>query len=176
MANSDILHFNGPDVLESKVVNDEVGPSATADMEGNIEYPDSFHRVLISIGLSLSVLLVALDNAILATAIPTITTHFDSLQDVGWYGSAFLISLCALQPISGKIFQYFSLKWTYLAFLFVFELGSLLCGVSTSSNMLIVGRAVAGLGAAGIFSGALTIIANTVPLETRPGIFLITDV
>src|SRR5277367_735422 len=103
------------------------------------------------------------DQAILATAIPTITTAFNSIPDVGWYGSAFLITICALQPISGKLYQHFSLKWTYLSFLTLFELGSLICGVSQSSTMLIVGRAVAGMGAAGLFSGALNIISHSIP-------------
>lgn len=57
----------------------------------------------------------------------------------------------------------------FLAFLVLFELGSLLCGVSGSSKMLIVGRAVAGMGGAGIVNGALTIIANSVPLVRRSG-------
>lgn len=50
----------------------------------------------------------------------------------------------------------------------VFELGSLVCGVAPTSNALIVGRAIAGLGCAGIFSGALIIIAYSVPLQRRP--------
>lgn len=54
-----------------------------------------------------------------------------------------------------------------MVFFGIFELGSLLCGVATSSKMLIVGRAVAGLGTAGVFSGGLTIIAGTVAPEKR---------
>jgi len=75
---------------------------------------------------------------------------------------------CALQPISGKLFQYFSLKWTYLVYVFIFEFGSLLCATSVSSVMLIVGRAVAGAGSAGLFSGGLVILANCVALRQRP--------
>ena len=56
-----------------------------------------------------------------------------------------------------------------MAFMAIFELGSLLCGVATSSKMLIVGRAVAGLGGSGIQNGALTIISACVPLEKRAG-------
>lgn len=55
-----------------------------------------------------------------------------------------------------------------MAALFIFELGSLICGVAPNSVALIIGRAVAGVGAAGIFSGAILIIANTVPLQQRP--------
>jgi MFS family permease len=51
---------------------------------------------------------------------------------------------------------------------FIFEIGSLLCGVSPNSTALIIGRAIAGIGGAGIFSGAILIISKTVPLHQRP--------
>lgn len=60
-------------------------------------------------------------------------------------------------------------QWTFLVFFGIFELGSLLCGTAVSSAMLIVGRVVAGFGAAGIIIGAITIISSCVPLERRPG-------
>ena len=74
----------------------------------------------------------------------------------------------ALQPLTGKFYTYFSSKWTFLTFFGVFELGSLLCGVATSSKMLIVGRAVAGMGSSGILNGALNILAGAVPIQKRP--------
>lgn len=57
-----------------------------------------------------------------------------------------------------------------MAFFTVFELGSLICGLATSSTMLIVGRAIAGMGSAGIQNGAFTIIAGAVPMERRPAL------
>jgi len=60
-----------------------------------------------------------------------------------------------------------------MTFLGIFELGSLLCGVAQSSTMFIVGRAVAGMGGAGIVNGGLTIISACVPLQKRPGIYSI---
>jgi MFS family permease len=75
---------------------------------------------------------------------------------------------CAFQPMTGRIFQFFSLKWAYMAFLFVFEVGSLICALSPSSVVLIIGRAVAGIGASGLFPGALIIIANISPPSERP--------
>jgi MFS family permease len=59
-------------------------------------------------------------------------------------------------------------QWTFLAFFLIFELGSVLCAAANSSNMLIVGRAVAGFGAAGIMNGSFTIVAACAPLEQRP--------
>ena len=86
----------------------------------------------------------------------------------GWYGSSYLLTTCAFQLLFGKFYSFFSIKWVFLFALFVFELGSLVCGVAPNSTALIVGRAVAGLGSAGLFSGALLIVAYTVPLQQRP--------
>ena len=92
---------------------------------------------------------------------------------------------CAVQPLTGKMYTQFNSKvgqprilvrdqadiqkYTFLSFIGVFELGSVLCGAAVSSNMLIVGRAVAGLGASGLMAGALTILAAAVPIHKRPG-------
>lgn len=74
-----------------------------------------------------------------------------------------------MQPLSGKFYQYFSLKWTYISFIATFEAGSLICALAVNSKMLIIGRAVAGSGAAGLFSGALIILSHSIPLRQRPG-------
>lgn len=66
------------------------------------------------------------------------------------------------------MYQNFSLKWVFVFVVSTFELGSLICGVAPSSTVFIVGRAIAGLGAGGIFAGALTIIAYSIPLRKRP--------
>lgn len=61
-------------------------------------------------------------------------------------------------------------KYTFIFFLGIFELGSALCGAAQSSKMLIIGRAVAGMGSSGLANGAMTIIANAAPLHKRPAI------
>ena len=103
-----------------------------------------------------------------AQAIPHITSEFHSLDDVAWYGSAYTIASASLQPLTGKFYSNFQQKWTFLSFFGVFELGSLICGVATSSKMLIVGRAVAGMGSSGMVNGALNIIASSLPMHRRP--------
>lgn len=90
------------------------------------------------------------------------------MEDVGWYGAAYLLTTCTVQLIFGKLYTFYSLKWTFLFAVSLFELGSLVCGVTPNSLGLILGRAVAGLGAAGIFSGAILIIGRSVPLRQRP--------
>ncbi len=123
---------------------------------------------LLTLGLVLSTFVFALDNTIIATAIPKITTVFNSLDDVGWYGSSYLLTTTSLQPSFGKVYTYFNVKWTYMLALLIFEFGSVLCGAAVNSTMLIVGRAVAGCGAAALFSGGMTIIGYSVPLRKRP--------
>lgn len=66
------------------------------------------------------------------------------------------------------MYTFFSIKYVYLIAIVIFEVGSAVCGAAPTSNALIVGRAIAGIGSAGIFSGALVIIAYTVPLVKRP--------
>ncbi|KKK15331.1 hypothetical protein P175DRAFT_0480132 [Aspergillus ochraceoroseus IBT 24754] len=135
------------------------------------EYPPFSKVIVIILGLYLAVFLVALDQTIIGVAIPKITNQFKSLDDIAWYGSAYFLTSTALQPSYGRIYKIFSVKWAFLFAVFVFELGSLICAVAPSSTALIVGRAVAGIGVAGIFSGAMVIIAMCVPLAKRPAVF-----
>ncbi|KIY01331.1 uncharacterized protein Z520_02883 [Fonsecaea multimorphosa CBS 102226] len=118
-------------------------------------------------GLGLAIYLFALDVAVISTAIPAITVQFNATTAIGWYGAAYPLCLCSLQPLSGKLYANFSLKWTFFVFVGIFLLGSLLCGAAASSNMFILGRAVAGTGGAGIFSGCLSILAIVTPLSKR---------
>ncbi|KKK15676.1 hypothetical protein P175DRAFT_0498759 [Aspergillus ochraceoroseus IBT 24754] len=119
-------------------------------------------------GVTLVIFLMLLDTSIVSTAIPRITNEFHSLQDVAWYGSAYTLASCALQPLTGKFYTHFTTKWVFLGFFGVFELGSLICGLANSSKMLIVGRAVAGMGTSGMVNGAMTIIAGALPMHRRP--------
>ncbi|EOO00201.1 putative major facilitator superfamily transporter protein [Phaeoacremonium minimum UCRPA7] len=133
-----------------------------------MDYPTGVRLTFIIVALVLSIFLVSLDMTIVATAIPRITDEFGGLDDVAWYGSAFFMTLGGFQSAWGKAYKYFPLKITFLLSIFVFELGSLICGVAPNSTALIVGRAIAGLGAAGIGSGAYTIIAFAAEPKKRP--------
>ena len=134
----------------------------------DFEYVNGFQLAIVITAVTMVAFLMLLDTSIIATAIPRITSDFHSLPDVGWYGNADLVASCALQPTAGKLYSYFHSKRVFLAFLGIFELGSLLCGVASSSRMLIVGRAVAGMGGSGLVNGALTIISACLPIAKRP--------
>jgi MFS family permease len=81
---------------------------------------------------------------------------------------AYLLTTASFQLLFGKLYSYLNLKWVYISAVAIFELGSLICGVAPNSTALIVGRAIAGIGGAGLFSGSLLILAHSLPLEKRP--------
>ena len=110
----------------------------------------------------------SLDQNIISTAIPRITDEFDSLNDVGWYGSAYLLTMCSFQLLMGKVYKFYPAKPLFIAGCVLFEVGSVVCGAAPSSNAFIVGRAIAGLGASGLFSGLMVIMFHVIPLQQRP--------
>ncbi|GIJ91429.1 hypothetical protein Asppvi_010394 [Aspergillus pseudoviridinutans] len=132
------------------------------------DYPTGFRLLFVVVALILAIFLTSLDFTIIATAIPRITDDFHSLSDVAWYGSAFFLVTAGFQTAWGKAYGFFSLKITFLLALFLFEIGSLICGVAPSSVALIVGRAIAGLGAAGLNTGSFTLVAFCAPPKKRP--------
>ncbi|KAM3064652.1 hypothetical protein ACMFMG_011965 [Clarireedia jacksonii] len=151
--------------------NPPAPPAPPAPAPAPAETYSSRQTFIINIASCLAVLCVALDNTIIATAIPRITDEFHALDDVGWYGSSYLLTTSAFQLLFGKFYSQFSVKWVFLTALALFELGSLICGVAPNSMSLIVGRAIAGLGSAGIFSGAQIIVAYTVPLLEQRALY-----
>lgn len=98
-------------------------------------------------------------KTIVATAIPRITDQFHKIDDIAWYGSTYFLTIGAFQSQWGKIYKYFPLKTSFLVSIFIFEVGSLICAVARNSTTLIVGRAIAGVGASGIAPGVYTIAA-----------------
>lgn len=81
--------------------------------------------------------------------------------------SAYLLCTTSLQPSFGRIYTYFDVKWTFVVALAIFEVGSIVCATAKNSPMLIVGRAIAGAGGAGLYSGGMTILGYSIPLNQR---------
>ncbi|KAI0378037.1 MFS general substrate transporter [Hypomontagnella monticulosa] len=131
-----------------------------------------FWSVLCSIYLALFI--VALDRTIIGTATPQITQEFNSLGDIGWYGSAYQLTTAGSQLVFGRVYKFYEVKKTFLVVVLLFEIGSVVCGAAPNSTAFIFGRAIAGLGGAGIFTGVMIIMLSMVPLRKRPvfqGIF-----
>lgn len=105
-----------PEAAENENGNVKDGLNATEkEATGNpeedeMEYPHGLKLVIILAALCLAVFLVALDQTIISTAIPTITNQFNSITDIGWYGSSYLLTATALQPTFGRIYTIFSVS------------------------------------------------------------------
>lgn len=138
-------------------------------VEDESKYPYGLKLAAIILSNMVAMFLVALDRTIIATAIPRITDDFNALGDISWYASAYLITSSATQLLWGRIFTFYPTKTVYLVAIFFFELGSLLCGVAPNSVAFIIGRAIAGAGSAGIYSGSTILITTVTPLSKRAG-------
>ncbi|KAK2603625.1 hypothetical protein QQS21_004206 [Conoideocrella luteorostrata] len=133
--------------------------SESETKEPETEYLTGTRLWLMLTSLVFSIFLIALDMTIVATSLPAITNEFHGLKDAGWYGAIYLMTSGGFQSTWGKTYQYFPLKISFLIAIFVFLGGSLLCGAAPNSAAFIVGRTIAGIGAAGVSSGAYTICA-----------------
>lgn len=122
-----------------------INASNSNPVEAEPQYPGAAKLTLIISSLCLAIFLVALDQTIIAPALGAITAQFQSVKDIGWYGSAYLLTTTALQPMYGTVYKYFNVKIAYLAAVFIFEIGSLISAVAPSSVAFIVGRAIAGV-------------------------------
>ncbi|KAJ7164486.1 transporter [Mycena filopes] len=127
--------------------------------------------VLVFVAMLLSLFLVALDQTILATALPRIASDFNAFSLQGWVSSSFILAQTVFLLFYGQVLRIFPAKWVLISAIVLFEIGSLVCGVAQNVDMLISGRVVSGVGAAGIFVAMLQIIAQVTRLEDRPRLF-----
>ncbi|KAI8391665.1 major facilitator superfamily domain-containing protein [Radiomyces spectabilis] len=124
-------------------------------------------RILTFFGLQLALFLAALDGTIVSTALPRIGSDFNQMAIVAWVATAYILTFDAFQPMFSKFSDIFGRKWILMFGIVVFLIGSVLCGAAQSMIMLICCRAIAGIGAAAVFSMVFVIISDLVPLEKR---------
>ncbi|CRG89875.1 Putative HC-toxin efflux carrier TOXA [Talaromyces islandicus] len=136
--------------------------------ESEMEYPGMMKRALIMLSVYFSVFLITLDQNIISTAIPQITDEFHSINDISWYGTAYLMTMCTFQLLLGKVYKHYPVKAVFMGGVFLFEVGSAICGAAPSSAVFILGRAIAGLGGSGMITGTMVIMFHTLPLQQRP--------
>ena len=105
-----------------------------------------------------------------ATAIPRIVSDFNSLNDVGWYASAYFLTQMAFQPVFGQLFDVCSPRLAFLGAIAIFEVGSIICATAPGSIALIVGRLIAGAGGAGLYVGVLVFIGHAIHVKHRPAL------
>src|SRR5262249_30942047 len=125
-------------------------------------------RRLIIIGaLLLGMLLAALDQTIVATALPTIAGDLHGLSHLSWVVTAYLLASTVSTPLWGKLGDLYGRKVFFEASIVIFLIGSALAGLSHTMLQLIAFRAVQGIGGGGLLTGAQTIVADVVPARER---------
>src|SRR6201995_546861 len=144
------------------------GPSA-ANITGNGTLPGlSRRQILLIIGaLMLGMLLAALDQTIVSTALPTIVGDLRGGSHIAWVITAYLLTTTVSTPLWGKLGDQYGRKTFFQAAIVIFLVGSVLSGLSSSMIMLIAFRAVQGLGAGGLMVGAQAIIGDIVSPRER---------
>ncbi|KAL1742378.1 major facilitator superfamily domain-containing protein [Schizophyllum fasciatum] len=118
-------------------------------------------------GFMLTIFLAALDQTIVATALPTIVEQLGGGDNYSWVGSAYLLASASLGPLYGKLSDLTGRKPILFGSILIFLLGSALCGAAQSMTWLIIARAVQGIGGGGIMILVNITISDIVPLQKR---------
>ena len=122
---------------------------------------------VIYVALMLAILLAALDQTIVSTALPTIVGDLGGLSRLSWVVTAYILATTVSTPLWGKLGDQYGRKGLFQASIMLFLAGSALCGVAQNMNMLIGFRALQGLGGGGIIVLAQAIIGDVVPPRER---------
>ncbi len=131
-------------------------------------YEFTIGRILaIYSGLMVTLLLAALDQTIVATALPRIVGDLGGITQYSWVFTAYMLTSTVTVPLYGKLGDAYGRKNLFLFAIVVFLVGSALCGLATTMTQLVVYRAVQGIGAGGLFPLSLAVIGNIVPPRDR---------
>ncbi|KAF9445157.1 ABC transporter [Macrolepiota fuliginosa MF-IS2] len=149
-------------VIESKSLTDSVDVVPSSTLLTGVRLALVFSAFLISFGL------IALDQTIIATALPKIASHFNAVSQLSWIASAYFLPQAAFMPFFGRVLSIAPAKPVFLLSIGVFEVGSLLCATAPSVSVLIFGRAVAGFGASGVWVSIMSVIARVTTMTQRP--------
>ena len=121
----------------------------------------------IVVGIMLAMFLGALDQTIVATALPTIGRHFGNIDDLSWVVTSYLLTGTAVTPLYGKLADIHGRRILMLAAIGIFVVGSIACALAPSMTELVLARAFQGLGGGGLMALAQTIIADIVSPRER---------
>ena len=127
------------------------------------------HRQILVVmgGLMAGMFLAALDQSIVGVALPKITSELGGLNQLSWVVTAYLLTSTAATPLWGKISDLLGRRPVFQAAIVVFLIGSLICAFAGDINIMILGRAVQGLGGGGLMSLALAVIGDIIPPRER---------
>src|SRR5688500_7259662 len=133
------------------------------------EAPRLTHKQVLVVfsGLLLAMLLAALDQTIVATALPTIVGELGGLERLSWVVTSYLLAQTVVTPLYGKLGDLYGRKGVLQAAVIVFLIGSVLCGLSQTMMQLIVFRLIQGLGGGGLMVTTMAIIGDIIPPRER---------
>jgi EmrB/QacA subfamily drug resistance transporter len=128
----------------------------------------SHSEIMVIMGaLMLVMLLAALDQTIVSTALPRIASELNGLNKLSWVATAYLLTSAVTTPIYGKISDLFGRKKIFQSAITIFLIGSVLCGLSQNMDQLVAARALQGIGAGGLMSLVLAIVGDIIPPRQR---------
>ncbi|KAN0076836.1 Major facilitator superfamily domain containing protein [Tylopilus felleus] len=122
---------------------------------------------IVFFGLMCTMFLAALDQTIVATALPTIVAKLGGGDSYSWVGSAYMLAAAAFGPLYGKLSNMFGRKSILYSSILIFLFGSAMCGAAQNMTWLIVCRAIQGIGGGGIIQLVMITISDIVPLKDR---------
>jgi len=128
---------------------------------------DKRQRNVVFVTIMLGMLLAALDQTIVSTALPTIVSDLGGAEHMSWVVTAYLLADTVATVLVGKFGDLFGRKLVFQASAIIFISGSFLCGLSSNMTLLITWRAVQGIGAGGLMVTAMALIADVIPLRER---------
>lgn len=144
----------------------DAAPAAHLEADHFEERSHSEIMVIIS-ALMLAMLLAALDQTIVSTALPKIASDLHGLSKYSWVATAYLLTSAVATPLYGKISDMFGRKKIFQTAIVLFLVGSVLCGAAQSMNQLIFFRGLQGIGAGGLMTLVFAIIGDIVPPRQR---------
>jgi EmrB/QacA subfamily drug resistance transporter len=145
-------------------IKDEAAPSRSAAPAAAFTHRQIQHMLS---GTVLGMFLGALDQTVVSTALPAMVGELHGMEHMSWTVSAYLLTSTASTPIYGKLSDIYGRSALFRTAIAIFLIGSVVCALSQNMGHLIAGRAVQGLGAGGLISLAMTIIADIVPPRER---------
>ncbi|MFD5720646.1 MDR family MFS transporter [Streptomyces sp. NPDC127036] len=128
---------------------------------------DGRRRNIVFATIVLGILLAALDQTIVGTALPTIVSDLGGAEHMSWVVTAYLLAETVATVLVGKFGDLFGRKIVFQASAIIFITGSFLCGLATNMSLLISWRAMQGIGAGGLMVTAMALIADVIPLRER---------
>src|SRR5882757_5269871 len=140
---------------------------AIADPESASALIAPRRRNLIFVAVLLGMLLAALDQTIVATALPTVVSDLGGAGHQSWVVTSYLLASTIVTAVVGKLGDMFGRKVVFQASVLFFLAGSVLCGLATSMTMLVAARALQGIGGGAIMVTAMAVIGEVIPLRER---------